>query len=239
MSPGAAKRLEHRSELALAVDRRHGAVARGADASASDVLVDAVDRQLARRVERRDDDAVGVLEAGGELAEEVAHARVAVRLDHGDDAARARRPWRPSARPRSPPGGGRSRRRSATPFQVPVSWKRRLTPEKPAMRRADDVVGDAGLARRGNRRQRVERVVLAGDRHAPAADRARAAAHARAEVGVEDDGRRPRRAPTSSTRSALARGAVGQQAAAVAPQLQALDHVARPPGWSMQVTARP
>ena len=41
---------------------------------------------LARRVERRDDDAVGILEAGGELGEQVAHARVAVRLDHGDDA---------------------------------------------------------------------------------------------------------------------------------------------------------
>ena len=55
------------------------------------------------------------------------------------------------------------------------------------MARADRVVGDAGLAGRGDGRQRVERVVLAraAARVQPASV-ARAAAHARAELGIED-----------------------------------------------------
>ena len=86
MSPGAAKRLS-----AGAISRSLSTVATapmagGADRLGQRGMVDAVDRQLARRIERRDDDAVGILEAGGELAEQVAHARVAMRLDHGDDA---------------------------------------------------------------------------------------------------------------------------------------------------------
>ena len=58
----------------------------GADRLGQRAVVDALDRQLARRIERRDDDAVGVLEAGGELVEQVAHARVAMRLHHRDHA---------------------------------------------------------------------------------------------------------------------------------------------------------
>ena len=64
---------------------------RAADALGDVAVIDAVDGRLAGRVERRHDDAVGVAEAGAELAEEIVHARVAMRLDDGDDAARARR----------------------------------------------------------------------------------------------------------------------------------------------------
>ena len=49
------------------------------------MVVDAVDRRLAGRIERRHDDAVGVAEAGAELAEEIVHARIAVRLEHSDE----------------------------------------------------------------------------------------------------------------------------------------------------------
>src|SRR5438105_5527677 len=91
---GSGEVLECRGDLALAADRHHGGVARLTNRLGQGHVVHAVDRHLACRVERRDDDAVGVLEAGGELAEEVAHARVAVRLDDGDDAAARARPGR-------------------------------------------------------------------------------------------------------------------------------------------------
>ena len=79
--------------------------------------------------------------------------------------------------------------------------------------------------RHRDRRQRVQRVVLAGHRHRPAADLPRAAAHAGAELGVDDDAAALLRQAAQHEVGA-ARGAVGEQAAAVAAQLQALDHVA-------------
>src|SRR5438132_372478 len=84
---GSGEALERRGDLALAADRHHGGMARLTNRLGQGHVVHAIDRHLASRVERRDDDAVGVLEAGGELAEEIAHARVAVRLEDGDDTA--------------------------------------------------------------------------------------------------------------------------------------------------------
>ena len=66
----------------------------------------------------------------------------------------------------------------ATPFQVPVSWKRRLTPEKRSMARADGVVLEAGFGGDGDGRQRVEGVVVPEQGNAPALDAARAAGDA-------------------------------------------------------------
>ena len=51
------------------------------------VAVDAGDRHFAGRIDRRDERNVGVVEAGGEFVEQGLQPRVAVRLDHGDDAA--------------------------------------------------------------------------------------------------------------------------------------------------------
>ena len=58
-----------------------------ADAKAFDerVTVDAFDGRLPGGVDRRDDDRVGVVEAGAEPVEEIAEPGVAVRLDDGDD----------------------------------------------------------------------------------------------------------------------------------------------------------
>ena len=67
-----------------------------------------------------------------ELVEEVAHARVAMRLDDGDDAPLG------AGAGGLQHGGDLGRMmavvvdRSAMPFHVPVSWKRRLTPENAA-----------------------------------------------------------------------------------------------------------
>ena len=74
-------------QLADVIDGDGRRVPRLADAFRHVVLVDALQRLLAGRVERANDDVVGLVEAGAELAEEVVHARIAVRLEHGDDAA--------------------------------------------------------------------------------------------------------------------------------------------------------
>ena len=55
--------------------------------STSVVAVDALDRLLAGRIDRRDDHGVGIVEAGAELLEQIGQPRVAVRLHHGDDLA--------------------------------------------------------------------------------------------------------------------------------------------------------
>ena len=80
-----------------------------ASASASPVI--AGEWLLAGGVDVDDDQHVGVVEGGGELGEQIARARVAVRLE-GDDQPAAERPSRaPASVAASRPGGGRSRRR--------------------------------------------------------------------------------------------------------------------------------
>ena len=173
---------------------------------------------------RRDDDAVGILEAGGEIVEQVAHARVAMRLDHGDDAA-------------ARAGAGRFQHRGDLHGMMAVvvvdgdavpgagELEAALDAGEARHRLADRVVGDAGLARRGDRRQRIERIVMAGQRHGPAAQRARAAFHALAQVGVEH-GLAAVDAGGLQHEVGGFVGAVGQQPAPVPPEPQALDHVA-------------
>ena len=72
------------------VDVARVAMAAGADALRQRLRIDAVDRILAGRIDRRHDDRVGIVEAGGELVEQVVQAREAVRLGDGDDAALGR-----------------------------------------------------------------------------------------------------------------------------------------------------
>ncbi len=83
----AAMAADEPHELARIVDQGHGRMAGGADAFGQRLLVDAVDGRFTSRVHGRDYDIVGCREAGGEITEQVAHARVAMRLDHGDDTA--------------------------------------------------------------------------------------------------------------------------------------------------------
>src|SRR6185312_1300975 len=78
---------QQRSKIAHAVDGHDRRVPSGADALRHVMLIDALDRLLAGRIERCHDDAVGIAEAGAEIAEEIMDARVAVRLKHGDDSA--------------------------------------------------------------------------------------------------------------------------------------------------------
>ena len=77
------------------VDVARVAMAAGADAMHQRFRVDAVDRLLAGRIDRRTIDGVGVVEAGGEFVEEIVQAGVAVRLGNRDDAALAERRARP------------------------------------------------------------------------------------------------------------------------------------------------
>ena len=51
------------------------------------IAIDAWDRRLAGRIDFRDDDGVGVVEAGAELLEQRLQPREAMRLHHGDDLA--------------------------------------------------------------------------------------------------------------------------------------------------------
>ena len=223
MSPAAATRLSARRDLALVVDGCNAAMPGRPDRLRQGHVIDAVDRQLACGIERRDDDAVGVLEAGGELGEQIAHARVAVRLDDGDDA-----PSRAGAR-RLQHGGDLDGMVAVVVVDgnaVPGAGRLEaaLDAGEARERLAQGIVADARLAARGDRRQGVEGVVMADERHAPASNPTGTAAHARAEISVEEglpalDARRFEHEVSAS------RHTVGQKPAPVAPQLQALQHV--------------
>src|SRR5262245_65602037 len=112
-------------------------------------VIDAFDRWLAGGIERREDDAVGILEAAGELLEEIAHARVAVRLHDGDDAAAYRG------------SGGPQHGSNLDGMMSIVVVNRHAVPgarelEAPSHAgearngAADDIVADVGLGRHGN-----------------------------------------------------------------------------------------
>jgi len=60
-----------------------------AEARGKFIAVDAGDRRLAGGIDRGDEHDIGVVEAGRELVEQRLKARIAMRLDHGDDAALA------------------------------------------------------------------------------------------------------------------------------------------------------
>ena len=76
--------LDRRSNRHRLIDGFSRAPSGRCDPRRKRLIVDARDRSFARRVERRDDDVIGILEAAREILEQVAHARETVRLDDCD-----------------------------------------------------------------------------------------------------------------------------------------------------------
>ena len=89
MSPGCASRDDGGADRRAPSSGRALAVAVGAQPCDQRVAADALDRRLAGGIDIGDDHGVGVVEAGAELVEQAGKPRVAVRLHHGDDLARA------------------------------------------------------------------------------------------------------------------------------------------------------
>ena len=84
---GRGERADQRREL---LRRRQGdrvTVAVRGDRRRERILVDALDRRLAGRIDVGDDHAVGVVEAGGESVEQRSEPRIAVRLHDRDHLA--------------------------------------------------------------------------------------------------------------------------------------------------------
>ena len=71
------------------VDVAGVAMTAGADQRHQRLGIDAFDRIFAGRIDRRHHDRVGIVEAGGEIVEQVAQTREAMRLGDRDDAALA------------------------------------------------------------------------------------------------------------------------------------------------------
>ena len=136
-------------------------------------------------IDRRHDHGVGIVEAGAELVEQVAQARIAVRLDDGDDPALG-------DRARGLEHGGDLDRVVAVivddldAVPRPVRVKRRLTPPKLGQAGSDGGVRDAEMMGDGKRAGGVLDVVLArhGDRQV--LDDAALAVLAVADDGGED-----------------------------------------------------
>ena len=110
MSPGGGEVAQVGGKVGGAVDRLDHAVAVGAQALGQRGGVDALDRLLARGIDRRDEHHVGVVEGVLEVLHQVAQPGEAVRLDDRDDALLARFRAPPTAPRGFRPGGGHNRR---------------------------------------------------------------------------------------------------------------------------------
>ena len=126
---------------------------------------DARHRLLAGGVDLGDDHLVGRRQGRTEL---VRRGRRCASSRWGWKHATTRRRAPGCGRRRSPPrprsGGGRSRRRSATPCERPRSSKRRPAPSNSASAAAASAGSAPDGAKRGDRAGRVQRVVRAGHR---------------------------------------------------------------------------
>ena len=124
------------------------------------IAIDAFDGLLARRVYRRDHRDIGIVQAGAELLERIAQARVAVRLHDGDDGAGIRLT-------RGFQRGGDLERVVAVIVDdggaIPFADAGEAAADAAEIveRLADLLVAHAKLARDGDRRQRVLHIVLA------------------------------------------------------------------------------
>ena len=139
------------------------AVAVAADPFSQGVLVHPFDRLFARRIDVGHDHAVGVGETGREVVHQVAQTGVAVRLDHGDDAALAHLTRRLQH------GGDLDRVVAVIVHDShPVHHARRrkaaLDPAEPGQTLADRLVGYVQLARHGDGGQGVGDIVPARHR---------------------------------------------------------------------------
>ena len=92
---GANKAGNGGGQILRTIDRAGVAVAAELQPFDQSIAIDARDWRLSGGVDRGDQDRIGIVEAGAELVEQVAKARVAVRLDDGDDT--------PLAPPTAPP----------------------------------------------------------------------------------------------------------------------------------------
>ena len=188
------------------------------------VLVDAIDRLLASRVERRHDDAVGIAEARAEIVKEIAHTCIAVRLKHRDQATAG-------TAARSPQHSANFRRvmgivvvdRCAIPHASQLIAP--LDAGKIRQALLDRFIGNASLARNSNCCERIERIVLTGERDRPAADYPLTAAHTPAKFGVNQEAVSLVTHPMEHKVSTLRR-AIREKPPPVAAQLQPFDHVA-------------
>ena len=166
---------------------------------------------------------IGVFEARRKLVEEIANARIAMRLDDGDDASLCTAPRGAEH--------GRDLGRVMTVVVVDgdaVPFARQLEAPldagKPGHRRFDLGVFDAGLRRDRDRRERIEGIVGAGQRNGPAFEFARPALDARGQARIE-----VRRVALDAHRLqheiAILALAVGQQPATVGAKIEALHHL--------------
>ena len=168
-SPGFGELADHRRDHRRLGDVARVAVAAGADAVDELFRVDAVDRVLAGGIDRRHDDRIGIVEAGGEFVEQIAQARETMRLGDRDDAAR-----RGVAR-------GLEHRLDLDRMVAVVVEDIDAVPRAGAGEAAldaaeggkallDVVGGDAEFMRDGDRRGRVRHVVAAGHRQSEVGD---------------------------------------------------------------------
>src|SRR5690606_20470541 len=81
---------QHRRQRLWPVEHARVAMAASADARDELLMRDTWHGLLASGVNRRDQHRIGVIEAGGEVVEEIVQARIAVRLDDRDDIAPGR-----------------------------------------------------------------------------------------------------------------------------------------------------
>ena len=87
MSPSAARSRSEAAQLVEVGHRRDHAVPMRAQAFGQRLGIDALDRLLARRIDRSDEHDVGIVEGVLEVVHQIVQPRVAVRLHDRDDAA--------------------------------------------------------------------------------------------------------------------------------------------------------
>ena len=174
-------------EFGWLVQRFNRPVALGTNALRQRVLIYPVNRALACRVERRDDDVIGILEAGRKLVEQITHPRVTMRFDNGDDTAFG-----------ATPRGGKYRcdfdrvvsvvvvDRDAVPFADELEAA--FDAGESSHRRVYLAVFNRGLSGDRYGRKRVQGVVRTGDRHRPIRQLSRATLDGCAQRHIEDGG---------------------------------------------------
>src|SRR6266700_288822 len=208
------KALDHPCEIGRLCERDHLAMTMRAQAEHEVIAIDAFDRRLAGRIDLRDDDRIGVVEAGAELLEQRLQTGIAMRLHHGDDLAVGRFA-------RGLQHGRDLHRmvavivdhRDAVPFPGPSEAP--LHPTEARDRLADGIIGKSELVRDRNRGGGVERVVLSCHRQGESGDLMRHIGLAVAEHDLE--------ARTAAHRHQIDQARVGLRILAIGDDAAILD----------------